>query len=173
MGKPIEIKQGDRYGRLTIVKEIEPKFCLTTGKMIRIFQCNCDCGNESIVRLLNIRNGSIKSCGCLQKEIVSKTASKHRQSWEQNKTSEYQCWTNMKQRCTNPKSKSWKYYGKIGIKVCDRWTKSFENFFDDMGKKPTSEYSIDRINVYGNYEPSNCRWATKSEQSKNQRRYVK
>jgi hypothetical protein len=83
------------------------------------------------------------------------------------KSSEYLAWDHMKQRCFNPNSKNYKHYGGRGIKVCDRWVNSFENFYNDMGAKPSKEHSIDRINNDGNYEPGNCRWATNIEQQRN------
>lgn len=84
------------------------------------------------------------------------------------KTSEYRSWTMMKNRCTNLKATDWRYYGGRGITLCKRWYK-FKNFLEDMGKKPTPKYSIDRINNYRGYSPSNCRWATRKEQRHNQR----
>jgi len=164
----IKIKEGDVFGRLLVIKEQMPVYS-STKKMIRIFNCRCTCGNTTNVRLSNLRNGSIKSCGCLAKEVVSKRASKHRQARDNNRTSEYTCWLNMKQRCTNPKSISWKYYGNRGIIMCNRWFNSFENFYTDLGTKPSPKHSIDRINNEGNYEPTNCKWSTNSEQMSNQR----
>ena len=76
----------------------------------------------------------------------------------------------MKQRCINPKKQNYKNYGGRGIKVCDRWLNSYENFLEDMGRKPNSNYSIDRINVNGNYEPNNCRWSDIYDQRNNRRK---
>lgn len=84
-------------------------------------------------------------------------------------SAEYNSWMNMRGRCKNPNNDKYKWYGAIGIKVCDRWTNSFENFLADMGEKTTPKHSLDRINVHGNYEPTNCRWATQKEQCNNKR----
>ena len=80
---------------------------------------------------------------------------------------EYNTWSSMKQRCLNPNNPHYKYYGGRGIKICDRWLNSFENFFTDMGKRPKGKYSIDRIDNYGNYEPENCRWVKTELQALN------
>lgn len=166
--KLVQINVGDRYGFLTIVKEIEPKYD-KRNKIVRIFTCNCDCGRSIDVRLYSLRQGKTKSCGCyalkVQKENIIKRNTTHNLS----KTSIYNTWRSMKHRCTNSNNKYYSYYGGRGIKVCDRWLNSFQNFYEDMGPKPTPLHSIDRINVNGNYEPSNCRWATPSEQQKNKR----
>lgn len=89
------------------------------------------------------------------------------------RTVEYYTWNSMNARCFDPKDMNYKYYGKKGVTVCDRWKNSFENFLEDMGKKPSATHSIDRIAVLGNYEPSNCRWATLKEQQSNRRDNVK
>jgi hypothetical protein len=151
-----------RYGKLITVKEVEPLY----NKKVRRFLCKCDCGNEKVVILSNLNNGSTKSCGCLNKEVASNRLKKHGDSG----SPEHKTWKAMKQRCDNPKGNRWMHYGGRGIKVCDRWINSYENFILDMGRKPGPEYSIDRINVDGNYEPSNCKWATPKEQSKKTRR---
>lgn len=83
------------------------------------------------------------------------------------RSAEYKSWWAMKNRCTNPDSDHWNSYGGRGIKVCDRWLESFENFYSDMGSKPTATHTLDREDNNGNYEPSNCRWATPKEQRRN------
>jgi hypothetical protein len=84
-------------------------------------------------------------------------------------TPEYDCWANMIRRCEKVDGQDWHLYGGRGITVCDRWRSSFPNFLADMGRKPSRRHSIDRIDVNGNYQPGNCRWATPKEQRQNQR----
>ena len=154
MGK-LEIKSGDKYGRLTIVEE-KPS---VNGR--RYVTTKCDCGNQKNIRLDSLRQGKTTSCGCYNKE--SKRT--HGLSYH----SLYASYNQMKSRCYNPNRKKYKDYGGRGIKVCDRWLNSFENFLQDMGERPKGK-TLDRINNDGNYEPNNCRWATIVEQRINQRR---
>ena len=176
MSRLLEIPIGTKFERYTILEEVEP-FYNSNNKMVRIFKCQCECGNIKNVRLLLLRNGDIKSCGCLHRENSKirtiKRNSKHNDSIRYDKKSEYNSWAGMKQRCYYEKHINFKHYGGRGIKVCDRWINSYENFILDMGRKPGPEYSIDRINVNGNYEPSNCKWSTSSEQVKNRRKLNK
>ena len=153
MRKPI-IKKGDKYGRLTAIRFDHKR---------RSHQCwlfRCDCGNKKVIEVAKVKSGHTKSCGCLQQEKMTT----HGMTYSK----EYNSWVGMKQRCLNKNHSSYKDYGGRGITICKRWLK-FENFFADMGEKPEGT-SIDRIDNNGNYEPSNCKWATQKQQNNNMRR---
>jgi len=145
---------GKRYGRLLVVG-------FQNGK----WECKCDCGKVTYVLGGNLRSGRQKSCGCLDYERKVK----HGNTSGSKETPEYRAWKNMKKRCYNTKDKYYQDYGGRGIKVCDRWLHSFENFLEDMGKRPSPKHSLDRIDYNGDYSPENCRWVTASEQIINQR----
>jgi hypothetical protein len=159
MPSKIDIKKGEKFGKLTILKEIE-KYISPKGHPQRIFLCECECGNIKQIALGHLRKGITQSCGCFHKELLKK----HGYSYD----SIYKIWSDMKRRCLNSNCKAYKNYGGRGIKVCDRWLESFNNFLEDMGERPEG-LSIDRINNDGNYEPSNCKWATNKEQINNRR----
>ncbi len=142
---------GKKYGRWTILEY--------RGKD---FLCRCDCGTTRLVKSYDIRTGYTKSCGCYDLELKRKRKLIHGMS----ESLTYNSWRAMIDRTTNPKSTHFNRYGGRGIRVCERWL-SFENFLVDMGERPPGRYSIDRINNNGNYEPSNCRWATDSQQQLN------
>ncbi len=131
----------------------------------------CSCGNERVLARRSVLSGNTKSCGCLNTELRLQRNTKHGLSKRGDPVPDcYWVWVIMKQRCSNPKNISYKYYGAKGVSVCQSWVNSFEAFIKDMGPRPTKQHSIDRINPFGNYEPENCRWATKKEQAINQRR---
>ena len=151
---------GKQFGRLTVQHRAE-----NAADGHSRWLCVCSCGQSITVNSNNLKTPGIKSCGCVTKERVSQLNLTHGKT----KTKEFKTWDSMKQRCTNPKSDSYKDYGGRGITVCERWMNSFENFLADMGAAPSKSHSIDRINVDGNYEPSNCKWSTAKEQRANQR----
>lgn len=138
-----------------------------------IWKCICDCGNERVVAAGALLRGDTKSCGCLRSDRSRERASQrvtHGHCKNGVETPTYRSWHSMKNRCTNPKTCNWKEYGGRGITVCERWQgeRGFQNFLADLGERPEGQ-TLERLNVNGNYQPSNCCWATYSEQRRNQR----
>lgn len=156
MPKKIDIT-GQRYGRLIAVRR-EPG---------RRWIFACDCGRQKSIAMSDVRSGCTRSCGCLLSQATTARLTKHGMC----KTPEYFAWQQMINRCTNPKYQHFHCYGGRGIQICERWMK-FENFFFDMGFRPSPKHSLDRRETNGNYEPGNCRWATKQEQSCNMRKNI-
>lgn len=156
--------EGQRYGKLVVLKEAEPIYS-KTGKMIRRWECQCDCGNTTVVRHGDLRSGRTVSCGCYnyEKESVLKTHGYSR-------TKLYDVYIKMKSRCNNPDDKNYADYGGRGIKVCKEWNESPKSFIEwALNNGYKEKLSIDRINVNGNYEPGNCRWTDSETQCLNQR----
>lgn len=145
---------GVTFGRLTGVKHL--------GGGVWLWSCTC--GNTKVKRAAVVKAGNTRSCGCFRKEDAVRRATTHGLS--KGGDNRYSIWESMRKRCTNQKDSHYHRYGGRGITVCARWD-SFELFCSDMGDRPSNEHSIDRRDNNGNYEPSNCYWATDAEQRLN------
>mgnify|MGYP000444510387 CR=1 FL=1 len=162
MGKYFDLV-GERFGRLRV-----SSLAYTKERGRRVWSCLCDCGESTLATTDTLRAGTKKSCGCMHRERAATINKSHGMSG----TRTYRIWSGIVARCCIPSATGFAKYGGRGIKLCARWY-IFENFLDDMGECPTG-LSIDRMDVDGDYEPSNCRWVTTTEQSRNtsRTRYV-
>jgi hypothetical protein len=162
MNHQVKDRTGFRYGRLTVIRFSEER---KSGGVCWV--CECDCGKEIIVSANSLATGNTVSCGCYNLDKIKERQTKHGHSSNGIISPEFRTYRNMKMRCYDTKNKSYKNYGGRGIKICDRWLESFENFLQDMGLRPSPNHSIDRFpNNDGDYEPGNCRWATRYQQGR-------
>ena len=155
---------GQHFGFLEVISMTNER---KHGKVVWL--CKCECENVCKVTSNNLKNGSTISCGCYNKKNLARCRTKHGLY----KSRIYNIYICMKERCYNPNTKSYKDYGDRGIEVCDEWLgeDGFKNFYEwSVANGYDNSLSIDRINVNGNYEPSNCKWSTSTEQNNNTRR---
>lgn len=159
---------GQRFGRLEVLEMVYE------GKNPKV-RCRCNCGGEVTALAYNVRSGNTASCGCLGREASAATGRKVgpvtgplNATHGMSKTPTYIAWIEARKRCHSPQNKRFSQYGGRGIFVCDRWRESFEAFFADMGECPPG-LTLERLDNDRGYEPGNCVWATKKEQTRNRR----
>lgn len=155
---------GMKFGRYTVTEFVGRRI---PGNGSRMFRCRCSCGNERVVAASTLWKGHAKSCGCLCADLTIERHLTHGLTIGHDVPPEYDSWCAMKSRCSNAARVAYSRYGGRGISVCERWANSFPDFLADMGPRPSPDHSLDRIDNDGNYEPGNCRWATKKEQMRN------
>ena len=164
--RPRKDLTGKRFGRLTVIGKGD-----RLRKSLR-WNCFCDCGNSIMVPTEALNIGKSKSCGCLKVDVCKARMTTHGHAVNGKPDRVYRIWNAMIRRCYEPLFINFEDYGGRGITVCDTWRASLSQFITDMGQPPSETHSIDRIDVNGNYEPSNCRWATPKEQGRNKRNNV-
>jgi hypothetical protein len=158
---------GVKFSRLTVISAPFKRDALDRWRVT----CRCECGKLAEPRCTHLSIGRVRSCGCLKEDSGAILGKKNRTHGAAHGV-EWKTYYSMRRRCLQKHHKSYSYYGGRGITVCERWLESFENFLADMGTRPP-KHSLDRIDVDGNYEPTNCRWATAKQQANNRRNNIK
>lgn len=167
MGDTLIDLTGQKFERLTVLHRAPNRKNSTSARWV----CQCICGTISLVDAGDLRRpeGGVKSCGCLQREIAKETraaaSTKHGMAF----SPEYRIWAGIKRRCLDPNMANYAYYGGRGITICDEWKDSFEQFYEDMGPRPSPKHSIEREKNELGYFKENCFWATLTEQARNRR----
>lgn len=160
MGAKILYTIGDLFGKCIFIKELDKK-------VYRMGLFICHCGNEFETSLPHLKNGNITECSICAKKTKTNTLIKRNTTHGMRYLAENSIWVDMRRRCQDEKRDDYKYYGGKGIKVCERWAKSFENFYSDMGPRPSNKHSIERKDSMADYGPSNCFWAIHKVQMRN------
>lgn len=161
--------EGHRFGRLTVISEAP------ASKGGRRWNCRCECGGEITARSGDLRRGKYVSCGCAKKERVATYRGQqitHGATIGGKESPEFTVWMKMRDRCGNPNSPAYRYYGGRGITICERW-QSFAAFLEDVGARPSAAHTLDRLENDRGYDPGNVRWATHTEQQRNRRDNVR
>ena len=164
--KQRRLQSGDRFSHLTIRELFQSHNHVRRATVI------CDCGTIKQVYTYHLvrKRKPIQSCGCIKNRLSGERLKNQARIHGLTGIPEHRVWSGMKTRCLNPKRRNFKWYGALGVQVCDRWANNFENFLQDMGHRPSPKHTIDRIDPSGNYEPSNCRWVTWDIQAANRRK---
>ena len=173
MSKTIEIKLGQKFGKLTVISfhHKKERVCGNRRRTFCYYLCKCDCGNETIVAkdFLIRKKNPTKSCGCISKNFLRSLTMTHGKS----NTRLFRIWTHIKDRCFNSRNDAYKNYGARGISICNDWKNDFISFYNwAIANGYREDLTIDRINNNGNYEPANCRWISVKTQHRNTRRNV-
>jgi len=157
---------GQRFGMLTVLHRADKPDSERAW-----WACLCDCGQRTVTMGKYLRCGDTRSCGCIQaqRRAAGNPKDGHGGATDGQLTREYRSWRDMQERCYNPNKRNYRWYGALGVTVCDRWRKNFPAFLADMGPCPP-KHSLDRVDPFGHYTPDNCRWANWATQCANKRK---